>query len=227
MNQGGAATIDRGQSFLPFSKTWLDSDLRLTSTQGIAWDNDVAPASIFFSSWCAPLMATYPVQRRTPFVVFANQESQHSLISNAGVLGHFEMSCRALPTEMLGSSHLLDFHSQSHFLEVKESRQTFYCPPVVVTDNSDDSVLLSIRRLFANHASVKSMFTQRYRAELHFHILLSVDILTREMLDELLDIEFVGRSYFRDAFFDFSYYPVGANGLDLPVEANLIKIILK
>ena len=69
--------------------------------------------------------------------------------------------------------------------------------------------LLIIEQEYSRYEKVKSIYVQKYRAELQVQVLLSIDEYNDELMENLLDIEYDIRKRFSCLTFTFLYPPVG------------------
>ncbi len=73
----------------------------------------------------------------------------------------------------------------------------------------EESSLLIIVREYSKYEKVKSIYVQKYRAEIQIQILLSIDEYDDELIDNLLDTEYDIHKEFSSLTFTFFYLPVG------------------
>jgi len=106
---------------------------------------------------------------------------------------------------------------------IVEDLRTSYCPSISRW-SKQDVMLLELVRSFEAHALVQAVYTRRYRQEWHVHVLLSGGRLSRNLIDEMLEIEYAMRTLYSGTVFDFSYYPTGNDGEASALEPSAIRL---
>ena len=81
----------------------------------------------------------------------------------------------------------------------------------VAPKDLENEAQLDIAGEFAKINEVKSIYVQKYRAELHVHILLAITHYDRKLMKKLLNMEYDLRKRYPAIIFNFSYPPVGAS----------------
>lgn len=85
-------------------------------------------------------------------------------------------------------------------------------PPFLSTQESEplSDMLLEVCARFASVPEVRSIYFQRYRDEIQFFVLLSVERYDGELMDRLIDIEYNLRIRYSSVVCEFFYPPAGS-----------------